>query len=471
MFSIRIFFALAILHIFTSLHSQAIKMDLLGVWRDSSIIGTSAYNNSFNACWGLLVGGKEYGVIGSTQGTHIIDFNQTPPKELFRFNGRERGRNIVHREYYEYKCHLYVVCDEGVKSTLQIIDYSDLPLKATLVYDTNDILANSHDIFVDQEKGFLYASIARTSKFNSIVSVYDIKDPSHPKLIASYKSFDSFKPSHVHAGSAKNDTVIMHCGNEGFVVLDMTDKQKPKILQSFGPGEYPSSGYNHSGWFHPHGRYYCMADETHGFPMKIMDLQSLTNIKFIKEVKAGPNISIAHNPYYTCDYLYVSYYYDGLQVFDSKDPTNPRLAYYYPTSKIPNTDNNYMGAWDAFPFLPSGNILVSDMQDGLFLIKGIEKPCNPIHDCAKINTDISNDKNKKLCQIKLSNDLIYLSTSVSITNYNIIDIYGKIVDSNSLNPMDNNHIISLSNITSGFYILELLDRNKVIQSLKLTLEN
>jgi hypothetical protein len=81
--------------------------------------------------------------------------------------------------------------------------------------------------------------------------------------------------------------------------------------------------------------------------------------------------SIPHNQLIKGDLLYVSYYYDGLQVYDISDPTLPVRVAHYPTSTEPNL-KQYRGAWGVYPFLPSGNIIVSDMQKGLFVFAPIE---------------------------------------------------------------------------------------------------
>ena len=43
---------------------------------------------------------------------------------------------------------------------------------------------------------------------------------------------------------------------------------------------------------------------------------------------------------------------------------------FYDTSTEAPGPGRYRGAWGVYPFLPSGNILVSDMQNGLFVIDG-----------------------------------------------------------------------------------------------------
>ena len=66
-------------------------------------------------------------------------------------------------------------------------------------------------------------------------------------------------------------------------------------------------------------------------------------------------------------YYIVSHYYDGLWIWDISDPQNLTYVTSYDTYPLEN-GNSYKGAWGVYPFLPSGNILVSDMQFGLFVL-------------------------------------------------------------------------------------------------------
>ena len=70
------------------------------------------------------------------------------------------------------------------------------------------------------------------------------------------------------------------------------------------------------------------------------------------------------------DYAYSGYapgYDDGLRIFDISDPYNPNQIIFYDTY-LPNSYNSYKGAWGVYPNLSSGNIIVSDMQTGLYII-------------------------------------------------------------------------------------------------------
>ena len=54
-------------------------------------------------------------------------------------------------------------------------------------------------------------------------------------------------------------------------------------------------------------------------------------------------------------------------MFDISDPNNPIQIWEYDTY-TPNDHDSYKGAWGVYPYLPSGNIIVSDMQTGLYII-------------------------------------------------------------------------------------------------------
>ena len=59
--------------------------------------------------------------------------------------------------------YLYVVCDEGSSSTLQIIDVSNLPNSVNTVYDSNQLFTKSHNIFIDTATAKLYACASNTA--------------------------------------------------------------------------------------------------------------------------------------------------------------------------------------------------------------------------------------------------------------------------------------------------------------------
>jgi hypothetical protein len=66
------------------------------------------------------------------------------------------------------------------------------------------------------------------------------------------------------------------------------------------------------------------------------------------------------------DYLIISYYTDGCIIVDAARPDNLIEVGNFDT--YIGASGGYNGAWGAYPFLPSGNILISDRQTGLYVL-------------------------------------------------------------------------------------------------------
>ncbi len=354
-------------------------MTLLSHWNDESLPGSAQYNNTYNEVWGFAVNGYEYAVIGSTLGTHIFDI--TDPEDIFLrefIEGATASSQIIHRDYHDYKGYLYAVADEG-ESTLQIIDISNLPDEISVVYDDNDLIERTHNIFIDTTASKLYACSAKggDSAFKA-VKIYSLEDPVNPLKIGQYGVIGGQGFGHVHDAYVENDTAFFNVGGDGLMVVDFSDED-PVLLEYFSSLDYPQPGYNHSGWLTEDKEHYYFADETHGTSMKILETNNFENFEVVGTFDAGKEteFSIPHNQIVHCGYLYVSYYYEGIQIFDISDPLNPVNTFEYVTSNI-DPRATYEGAWGVYPFLPSGNIIVSDMQEGLFIFKGIDSECAPV---------------------------------------------------------------------------------------------
>lgn len=354
-------------------YGQTPQATLLGRWYEDTLVGSSAYDNTYNEVWGFAVEGHEYAIIGSTAGTHFIEVTDpTQPTEVFFFAGKAQGKSIVHRDYETYNGFIYAVCDEG-QSSLQIIDIRQMPDTAFVVYDSNNLVNRSHNIEIDTSQGMLYtfATSGGSGGF-SAMRVYDLADPANPALIGAYNTFGDITAGHVHDGYVRNGLAFLNCGYDGLAIVDFTDPANPVAMGTLP--DYPAKGYNHSGWGDESGDYYYLADENHATPMKVLDVSDPTEIKVLGTFDAqvpNPN-SIPHNQLVRGEYLYVSYYYEGLVVFDISDPSAPVPAYAFDTSNEPN-GKSYKGAWGVYPYLPSGNILVSDMQEGLFVFEKVDE--------------------------------------------------------------------------------------------------
>jgi hypothetical protein len=103
--------------------------------------------------------------------------------------------------------------------------------------------------------------------------------------------------------------------------------------------------------------------------MKVLDVSDPTDINVLSTFASQVDpMSIVHNPVFRGDYLFSAHYHDGLYIHDLSDPLNPTYVAHYKTY-LPTDHTSYRGAWGVYPRLPSGLIIVSDMQYGLFVFR------------------------------------------------------------------------------------------------------
>ncbi len=425
---------------------------LLYNWQDTTLVGSWAYNNTYNECWGLEVNGSEIAIIGSTDGTHFFDVTDPAnATQVAYVAGVYQGGGVIHRDYHDFQGYLYVVCDEGSSSTLQIIDISTLPDSVTTVYDSNALFTKSHNIYIDTATAKLYACASNTA-----MDVYSLSNPTNPTLIWSYPTGGPI--GHVHDAFARNDTAFLNCGNDGLFVVDFstvtTMGDLPIDLAMLS--SYPDAGYNHSGWLNDDGTLYIMQDENHGYDVKILDVSDLSNISVLATFNSGVDSqSMAHNGIIKGDLAYIPYYHDGLRVFDISDPSNPVQTWEYDTY-APNSHASYKGAWGVYPYLSSGNIIVSDMQTGLYIIDVTSGTTHTIETNLKPSIYPIPAKN----QITINNN-----TANNFTLYNSLG--AKLMD---VAISKNQTTIKRGNLANGLYFYSLNKGGKQIESGKVLFE-
>ena len=81
----------------------------------------------------------------------------------------------------------------------------------------------------------------------------------------------------------------------------------------------------------------------------------------------GTTAAVDHNGYARGNRYFMSNYSRGLTVLDITNPSEPVQAGYFDTY-TPHDSAYFTGAWGVFPFLPSGNLLVSDIVGGLYVL-------------------------------------------------------------------------------------------------------
>tara|TARA_B100000963_G_C22617781_1_gene668252 strand:- start:1100 stop:2716 length:1617 start_codon:yes stop_codon:yes gene_type:complete len=180
-----------------------------------------------------------------------------------------------------------------------------------------------------------------------------------------------FDDYYLHDGMVRGDTLWGSAIYAGvFSVIDVSDKSNPSIMSS-----YPTScQFTHNAWISDDNNYLFTTDETSGCYIGSYDVSDIYNIQEIDLVQEWTGDGaygqqedvIPHNTHVFGDYLVTSYYTSGVTIIDASDPFNLIEVAYYDTS--PSSGGSFDGCWGAYPYLPSGLILATDQQEGLFVL-------------------------------------------------------------------------------------------------------
>ena len=354
---------------------ESLNMTLFSNWDLPNL--PVRFGAEYNDCWGYRhSNGTEVAIIGGIEDIFFINVTAPANPVLIHTHHVENISGTTNqslwRDFKTYSHYLYAAADEG-DSGLLIFDLSNVPNSVTLVNQTNDFFSRSHNIFIDVPNGRLYAAGSNTQ--SNGLKVLDLAtDPTEPSQIGAI-ALNGLGGGYVHDVYVKNN--IAYCSHGSLSKLQMYDMNNLANISLVGViDNYPEAGYNHSSWVNETGNMLVMADETQGSDLKLVDITDPLNISsddittFYSELEgaSAPGASVAHNPFIKGDLAYIAYYHDGVQVFNIADPENIQLLAYYDTYE--NTEYaGYDGCWGVYPFFPSGIIVASDQNNGLFIME------------------------------------------------------------------------------------------------------
>ncbi|MGV6860358.1 MAG: LVIVD repeat-containing protein [Putridiphycobacter sp.] len=328
------------------------NVQLLDSWTDTTLIQgpSEAY---FSDVWGFNFENQNYAVLGSSEGAHIFKIENNQLILVDFKPAKYQSLLVQHRDYKTYKNYLYAVCDEGT-SSLEIFDLSYLPDSIHKVYDSDQYFQICHNLYIDTNRAKLYACGTN----NQGMKVFDISQPDQPTLW-----YDFNQTNYVHDCFVVNDTAFLNCGFDGLHIYDFSTQS----IQQLGVLDfYVEQGYNHSGWLSEDRKKYVFIDESLGKKVKVCDATQLDDIavSFMYGTSDYAN-KVAHNVQIFSDYMFISYYNEGLRIVDIAENKANEVAYFDTFHQ--QTDYKLNGAWGVYVFKSDNLILVSDRQNGLFL--------------------------------------------------------------------------------------------------------
>ena len=296
-------------------------------------------SGSYTDVWGYVdSSGTEYALLATFEEVWMIDLSEPENPTVVSTFG-----NGIDIKAFDH----YVVTSGG-----GIYDVADV---------TNPVLVGTfpaaHNIFVS----YPYLFLACTGAVVLLNEIYDITDPTNPVFVIRYGS-------DCHDVTVINDTLYNAGGFTGTEIFDISDINNHVLLSSF----HLEDEYSHNVWPTEDRKYLLHTDEEVTnfatlWGLTIWDIQDMSSPMMVAQYKIHdrPNI---HNVYVRGNHAYISHYVDGLRILDISDPTNPVEVGFYDTFQG-SDDDIFRGAWGTYPFLPSGLILISDTETGLYVVR------------------------------------------------------------------------------------------------------
>lgn len=297
----------------------------------------------------------EYALVGTSAGLSIVDVtNPVSPVEKFAVP----GLNSSWREVKTFQHYAYVTTEAG--GGLQIINLQYLPDSVQVKQYTGDgaisgQLTNIHALHIDDGYVYLFGG----SLFGGAAKICDLNpDPWNPV----YKGHTP--GAYIHDGYVRNDTLwAAHIYGGYFGVYNVADKTNPILVAS----QNTPGNFTHNTWLSNNGRTLFTTDEVSNSYLTAYDVADVTNIHELDRIQIHPgDNSAVHNTHIINNYAVSSWYTAGVSIVDASKPGHLVQVGFYDTS--PNSGAGFNGCWGVYPFLPSGNIVASDMQQGLYVL-------------------------------------------------------------------------------------------------------
>ena len=349
-----------------------------GISLQSQVALDSLGGTTGNDLWGWSDAqtGKEYALMGMNNGTAFVDISN-PQRPIFLGRLPTETWASSWRDIKVYQDHAYVVADNAGAHGMQIFDLRRLrgvsaseTFSADVVYDG---FRHAHNLAIDEATGFAYAVGSNTC--GGGLHIMDIRTPNNPLFAGCHdtvRTHDTQCVVYRGLDAEHRDRQICFSSNENhFEVVDVTDKFAPLTLSS---SRYPQLGYVHQGWLTEDHRFFLLGDE---LDESNFGLSTCTHVFDISDLDAPSHLfahdlgtrAIDHNLYVQGNRVFQANYTSGLRVLELGDPANREIEEIAFFDTFPSSDDTvFRGAWSVYPYLPSGTLIVSDINSGLFIL-------------------------------------------------------------------------------------------------------
>lgn len=352
-----------------------LSLDQLGIDGSTGIIGNDSWG------WTDTESGREYALVGLSSHTAFVDIS-------IQYNPILLGilptatTNSSWRDIKVYRNHAYIV-SEAPNHGMQVFDLTRLrnldDFPQVFSADTTFTeFGSAHNIVINESTGYAYVvGTNRGGPFSGGPLFINIQNPTNPISEGGFGaggySHDAQVVTYNGPDSDYTGSEILIGSNESEIVIaNVSDKTNPVIISTIG---YTNIGYTHQGWFSEDFKHFIVGDEIDernfggNTRTLIFDLTDLDNPSFSFEY-FGPTPAIDHNGYINSDTYFLANYTAGVRMISTTNISDSSMTEIGFFDTYPEDDSTrFDGAWNVYPYFRSGNIIVSDINRGLFIVR------------------------------------------------------------------------------------------------------
>ncbi len=345
---------------------------VLKSWHPLNTIDAGA--TSGNDCWGYVsASGREYALMCVSNGMAVYEV--TDPVNATKI-GFIPGPQSLWRDVKVYNGFAYVVTEGG--AGIQVVSLLDVDQGTVSLVNTitsGGGLA-THNVAINEQSGYLY----RCGGGSNGLRFYNLSSPTSPAYVGAWSTHyvhDAQIVNYISGPFAGKEIAFCCAGlnggnvETGLYIVDVTNKTAPTLISRI---LYPSARYSHQGWLTEDKRYFLLGDEldegaTQSFSTThVINVQNLATPTWVGQF-TNSTPAITHNCYTHQGKMFQANYRSGMRVFNVSSPGNiasvTEVAYF---DTYPGDDAaQFNGLWSCYPYFPSGTVIGSDLERGLFV--------------------------------------------------------------------------------------------------------
>jgi choice-of-anchor B domain-containing protein len=336
-------------------------------WLDLTELGGA--DNGSDVWHYVSPSGREYALMGVSNKLVVVEVtNPASPVVV----GNAPHSNSLWADVETFQQYAYVSNESGGGIDVVNLGQVDNGIVTEATPLTLGGLATTHTLSVDTVSGFLYLNGSNLN--GGRLRAYSLANPASPTFAGvvsdadSAYTHDSLVVTYASGPYAGKQIAFCCNGGTGLDIYDVTSKSN---MFRMSRTVYPNLAYCHQGWLSVDRQYFYVNDELDGTnETVIFDVSNLAAPVLVGTSTSGVSAT-DHNVYVRDGYLYEAEYRAGLRVFCLDDPVNPIQVGWF-DSYPENDASGYDGAWSVNPFLPSGTVLIADINRGLFIVDASE---------------------------------------------------------------------------------------------------